>query len=309
MLHIILLIFKIIGVVLLCLLGLLLLVTALILLVPVRYHAKGEKYQQLHVRGSVSWLLHLVHLSADYQGQEPLLILRILGIPLWRSDREDTKPAKSERKKAENRKKKAGERKEPEQDEKTPPDPQGAEAQKKPPDPSGPDSVRKLPAGEKGKEQKTSLWEKTKAFFQKIRNAVLRFWNQLKEFRDSAVRIRDRISRYLEWLRMEETALAFRTGKQSVGKLLRHIAPGKFDVYLRIGTGDPASTGQLLGAAALFYPATKGQLRITPEFQEKILEGRFSLKGRIVCLCLLTELWKLYRDQNVRTAYQAWRSL
>ena len=91
MLHILFLILKIIGILLLCLLGLLILLVLAVLFVPVRYHAEGESRTAspgTYIKGTVSWLLHLVHFSAVYQNGETSLRVRLLGIPLWKNGAE-----------------------------------------------------------------------------------------------------------------------------------------------------------------------------------------------------------------------------
>lgn len=85
MLHGILFILKIIGILLLAVLGLILAVTLLVLLVPVRYRLKAsvlEKNPDVDLR--ITWLLHLLSVRARYhpKGGPFDLSVRILGIRL-----------------------------------------------------------------------------------------------------------------------------------------------------------------------------------------------------------------------------------
>ena len=85
MLHGILFILKIIGILLLAVLGLILAVTLLVLLAPVRYRLKAsvlEKNPDVDLR--ITWLLHLLSVRARYhpKGGPFDLSVRILGIRL-----------------------------------------------------------------------------------------------------------------------------------------------------------------------------------------------------------------------------------
>lgn len=67
MVHILLLILKIIGILLLILLGLFFGIILLVLLVPVRYQAEISRHEQIQGNVRVSWLLHLVSIAVRYQ--------------------------------------------------------------------------------------------------------------------------------------------------------------------------------------------------------------------------------------------------
>ena len=81
MLHILLFILKIIGILLLSILGLILLILALVLLVPVRYRAglQMRTIADYSADGKVSWLLGLICLTGGYDGEQVKLDIRIFG--------------------------------------------------------------------------------------------------------------------------------------------------------------------------------------------------------------------------------------
>ena len=84
MLHILLFILKIIGILLLSILGLILLILALVLLVPVRYRAglQMRTIADYSADGKVSWLLGLICLTGGYDGEQVKLDIRIFGYSL-----------------------------------------------------------------------------------------------------------------------------------------------------------------------------------------------------------------------------------
>lgn len=100
MLHILLLLLKIIGITLLSLIGLLVLVILFVLFVPVRYALRVEADETVLVNAHVSWLLHLLHASAVYDGKIGVVV-RLFGIPVKRipAPQEDVKKKKRSSKK------------------------------------------------------------------------------------------------------------------------------------------------------------------------------------------------------------------
>ena len=91
MLHVILGILKVIGVILLAILCLLFLCLMALLFVPVRYRIAGRKEgQEMEGRIQVSWLLHLLRLTADYREKHLVIRLKLFGFTLKRTGEEKT---------------------------------------------------------------------------------------------------------------------------------------------------------------------------------------------------------------------------
>ncbi len=342
MLHIILLILKIIGIILLCLFLLLLALALAVLFVPVRYSAQGKKgapLRDIHVKGSVSWLLHLVHLGVVYADGEPDLKLRVFGIPIWKSkdggdleDRPDH-PAKNKPKEEPvsgvsseaqfQKSDEPGPQEEPDES-RLPeePEPNGSSPQEEPDEPGLQEEKDKprLPEEPKtdaytigdedtdsDRDEETGLFGRIAGWFGRLYRGFCRFVEGIKSFWRRLRDVKTEFDRYWQWLTKDATKLAFTFCRGEVIRFLRDLAPKKYDVFLRFGTGDPASTGQLLGAVAVLYPFTKGRLRITPEFQDKILEGQFRLSGRMRVCKAVAAGFRIFRNKNVRAAYKAWQ--
>ena len=94
MVHILLLILKAIGILILVLLGLVLAVVCLVLFVPVCYEAGGSWKDKPAGKGKISWLFGAVSLSAGYDGDESGLTagVRLFGQKLWEMDKEKETP-------------------------------------------------------------------------------------------------------------------------------------------------------------------------------------------------------------------------
>ncbi len=105
-------VFKWIGIILLCILGLMLLLCLAVLLIPIRYQLSAVWQEEHRVKGSVSWLLHLIHLSFDTDRNQRVCI-RIFGIPV--NGRFHTKKKKfQKRRKVKQKRKASGSTKVPE---------------------------------------------------------------------------------------------------------------------------------------------------------------------------------------------------
>lgn len=104
MLHIILVILKIIGILLACIVGLLLLLALSVLLVPVRYRGRVEKNGEITAMGHIHWFLHVVSGKVLYEDGEASIKLRIFGIPIRLEAKEDKPPRKQKTRKKKDRK-------------------------------------------------------------------------------------------------------------------------------------------------------------------------------------------------------------
>ena len=80
---IILFILKLLGILVLILLGLVLGVLLLILLVPVRYRIEGSYYEQLKGKARITWLLHIVSVTAAFEDEFSVGI-RLFGFRLFK---------------------------------------------------------------------------------------------------------------------------------------------------------------------------------------------------------------------------------
>ena len=63
--------------------------------------------------------------------------------------------------------------------------------------------------------------------------------------------------------------------------LLKTIKPKKSKGYIHFGMSSPADTGDMLGKISAFYPLYGKWLNINPDFDYKVIEGDLNIKGRI----------------------------
>lgn len=107
-----LLILKIIGITLLSIIGLILLILALVLFVPIRYTIKGNKPEEGDILAEVkvTWLLHIINVKVRYF-KELTYRLRLFIFTLFKSENLKTEKQLLREKKKEERKRKKEERK------------------------------------------------------------------------------------------------------------------------------------------------------------------------------------------------------
>lgn len=108
------------------------------------------------------------------------------------------------------------------------------------------------------------------------------------------------IKAFKDFFQSEENILGILQALNSIKRLLKHVLPGKISGYVRFGTGDPCSTGQILGLLAAFYGYYGRTLTIQPEFLEKCLETEVKIKGRVRIFTLLTVLLGLWFDKKFK---------
>ena len=96
-------------------------------------------------------------------------------------------------------------------------------------------------------------------------------------------------------------------GKAAVSQLLRQvwyllkkIKPSKIEGDVIFGTGNPATTGQALGAIAAVYGFLPEKLHITPDFEEKKYEGNLQIRGKLRLIHIVVIAVKLIADRNFR---------
>lgn len=329
MLHMILLVLKIIGIVLLLLLGLLALIIALVLFVPVRYRLFVKADDSVRVRATVSWLLHLLHIGAVFE-KELRVVVRILGIPVKRIPAPERAERPSDKKK---KKKKydsddASFKKDAEENAGEKTALQGGEgngaalndaaaedrttsaadgdAPVFPDTDAGPAPLpQETDGGQDARQEENSgsggnIFTKIGKFFKAIASFFRNIWYTIQNICDKIKKIADRIGYYLDVITSDEGRRTIALVKRELGNLLRHICPTSLSGQLRIGTDDPASTGQIAAIAGMLYPLYGNNVNITPVFDGKCFEGSLLLKGRIRVITLIRIGWRVYFNKDMK---------
>ena len=81
--------------------------------------------------------------------------------------------------------------------------------------------------------------------------------------------------------------------------MIRYIGPKKIKGTVEFGTGDPSSTGLILGGVSLCKVAYQKDVSITPNFEEKCLVGNATVKGRVRVVYFVRMALRIWFDKDV----------
>lgn len=295
--HVILQILAVIGIVLLVLLALLILTVLAVLFVPIRYRASGEKEaDRIEGVAVVSFLYPFLSFKWQRAGNENRWALRLLGIKLKGSPKVDkgktTEPEKTEKGKvAEPEKTDKGKAEEtaqaakpekaaePVKEEKQPatPNVQNAEAE---------DAARQ--AEETGTQKTDRVSSEKKARF------------TISGLCDKMENIRDNVEYYKERLTAEENRLFLKRTKERIFAVLKSIKPKVLTARVVCGTGSPDTTGYVCAVYGMLYPVIEDRISFTADFENKVLDGELSVKGKVRVVTLVRHGIKILLDKQLK---------
>jgi Protein of unknown function (DUF2953). len=87
---------------------------------------------------------------------------------------------------------------------------------------------------------------------------------------------------------------------KEIKSLIFHIKPKKLQGNIRFGLEDPCLTGEILAVAGVFYPLYGEYFTIEPFFEEQILEGEISFRGRIYGIYFALLAWRIFQNRELR---------
>lgn len=312
MLTVVLTILKWIGITILVLLGILIFLLCLVLFVPIRYNADGFYKDSYRVRARISWLLHIVSFSLDYEKEQPFhMKLRVFGIPIFDNlKKKDKIPKKTKVQKNPVK-------------EQTSPEIIAASVEKKhssvkqqqtvesqneviEADESVVDVEEALNTDETLDEnisdeiEKLGFVEKIKLLFSKVIGAFRNIKYTIHRICDTIKGIKDNITYFVELFKKDSTKAALAACKKQLMRIFKNLKPKKFQVNLHIGMEDPATMGDILGVWGMLYPIHQGHIDICPDFEQAVLEGEFYCKGRITVYIYIWTVIIILFDKDIR---------
>lgn len=295
--HVILQILAVIGIVLLVLLALLILTVLAVLFVPIRYRASGEKEAD-RIEGvvAVSFLYPFLSFKWQRAGNENRWALRLLGIKLKSSPKVDkgktTEPEKTEKGKvAEPEKTDKGKAEETAQAAKLEKAAEPVKEEKQPATPSvqnaeAEDAARQ--AEETGTQKTDRVSSEKKARF------------TISGLCDKMENIRDNVEYYKERLTAEENRLFLKRTKERIFAVLKSIKPKVLTARVVCGTGSPDTTGYVCAVYGMLYPVIEDRISFTADFENKVLDGELSVKGKVRVATLVRHGIKILLDKQLK---------
>lgn len=295
--HVILQILAVIGIVLLVLLALLILTVLAVLFVPIRYRASGEKEaDRIEGVAAVSFLYPFLSFKWQRAGNENRWALRLLGIKLKGSPKVDkgktTEPEKTEKGKvAESEKTDKGKAEETAQAAKPEKAAEPVKEEKQPATPSvqnaeAEDAARQ--AEETGTQETDRVSSEKKARF------------TISGLCDKMEKIRDNVEYYKERLTAEENRLFLKRTKERIFAVLKSIKPKVLTARVVCGTGSPDTTGYVCAVYGMLYPVIEDRISFTADFENKVLDGELSVKGKVRVATLVRHGIKILLDKQLK---------
>lgn len=337
---IVLTILKIIGIALLVILGILLVLICLALFVPVRYRAGGTyKDNIINASMSASWLLHIISAKIGYEGKgQPHIKVKLLFFTLF-----DNLAANKKEKTAKNKSKKgknsAGYGEEiqaasiEENGSQSPKETSvnadtdiktakasddsidvdtdgGANVSDTKSDNSDTiididiDDAAGADINSEQKQHKGNIIQKVRKILKKLIDFVQNIKYTFNKICDTIASIRSNAEYYLNLLQLDSTKAAFLKCKNELLRVFRRLAPKKFQANLHLGFDNPATLGDIMAVWGMLYPFHQGRVNIQPEFEQTIIEGDFSFKGRISLFVFVRTALVIFFDKNIRGFYR-----
>lgn len=298
---------KIIGIILLVILG----IICLVLFVPLRYRGNGSYNSDgLNISVRVSWLLHIISVRIGYEGKDaPHIKARVFGITLYDNLKVNKKEKKS---KTKNKKKEQAEEKEENDDiydiqaasfEEPVPDVSESYNEENSDETFGDFDVNES-SSDTAEPQKEKFTQKLTKIVKKLVDFVRNIKYTFQKICDTIADIRANVNYYLNVLKQDSTKAAFNSCKTQLLRVFKRIAPKKFRVNLHLGFDDPYILGEIMSVWGMLYPFHEGRINIDPDFDHKIIEADFFIKGHISLFVFIRAALIILFDKNIRKLYR-----
>lgn len=138
-----------------------------------------------------------------------------------------------------------------------------------------------------------SLTDKIKSIIKKTKRKIR-----------AVIRSKDKLKKKIDDIKMiindEANKEMVRLLYSQLKALFKEIMPVRYKINIHYGCDDPYRTGQLLMYISVFYGLSGINMNITPDFNEKILEGDIYIKGRVRICKLLMIVFRVYRNKRFR---------
>lgn len=317
MLGILLTILKIIGIILLVLIGLILLAAAVILLVPIRYHGEGAREEKI-LSGNVklTWLLHMISASASLSEDGTKIRVCLFGKTIYPKSKAKKMPKQEAPKKSEKSEKPKQQFDTVSKDvatiyEPQKPIPELPKKEKNIADEAP--EAKKMDEPESEKKQQSqkekSARPDVKSKFEAIKQKLLAVKEKFIDSKAGIQKIKNKIDYWKNLLTSDPVKEAMGFLWKKAKGLLHHILPRRMTGRIHFGFEDPSKTGKTLAYFSMLYPFTKENLVIEPEFEteELILEGDIAFRGRIRLGYLVYVALSVVLNKNIRRQYKRLR--
>ncbi len=311
MLHIILLILKILGFLVLGIIALMLLAVILVLLCPLTYRAElsaDNSLDSLRAKVRFHWFWQLIAGEFSYEASSASWHLRAA----WKKSGSDAGEVHSSEMAGGNSKAK-GKTEDKATDERPPDERTRHTAQE-----SWEESGKATSAGavsedaetpvRQDESDKTHRKKKSRSSGRSVNERIRQFWGKIKYtfhgICDKIKTLKKKKERLATFVRSEIHQAAFVRLIREIKRLIKALRPKKVLIDLEYGFSDPALTGYTLAGVSLVCPLIGPDVQITPDFEQKVFRGSLSVEGKIRLLHGLVFAWNMFLDKNVRITFR-----
>ena len=285
--EIILLILKILLFTVLGILAFVFLILLLVMLVPIRYKIEGSMHEEKPDGFfEVSWLLKMVRARLLVREKKPVLDLRILYF---------LHPGKNKKEETEEKEEVSAADSNSEESPSEAAAEDGEQAEEPPPEPGRPEEEGPAPddTGEEMEaEEPGSIPERIRKIAEKLKNTVSEKIEKTREL------LRD-LEDKKDFLTRDRVKAAIAHVLRMVMKMLKHLMPKSAKGDVLFGLESPADTGTVIGILSATMPVHKNSIRITPDFDRKVIEGEARISGRIFIGYLVVTAVRIILNRNV----------
>lgn len=308
MLHVLLLILKITGIVIACILGLVIIVVAAVLFVPVRYKADADYHGKFKAHAKLSWL-GILRVLVSYD-EELAIKAKALFITIYSNNQKKEKTSKhrtSKKKKTKHSEENIFSvnddeaKKLTENEEK----PQIKMAEAVNETKEDVQNVKEaVSEDESGNIQNRSFFNKVKdkcfVIYTKIKEIINLVKDTVKKVSGAADKLKEKVKKAKEFVTDEDNKALFHFFVEQLKTLIKVIRPKKYRINARLGFEDPATMGKVLAYISIFYGMSGVDLSLEPVFGENIKEGSIFLKGNIRIFSVLVIALRVYRNEQFK---------
>ncbi|MCR5791274.1 MAG: hypothetical protein K6G83_15430 [Lachnospiraceae bacterium] len=311
---------RITGIVLLCILVLILLLALAILFIPVRYRGEGQIDAGkgiLTADAVASWFFHILTLRMHYDGKAEISLL-LFGFPVRRRKKKRRKSRRRGKKRRRSGHAGKGHREvasrpesasqkeeEPAYKLETYEDlyPEEATSQKEPSQNAAAED-----ASLEDSEEKKNIFEKLAEFFGKLADFFRHFKEKLANAEKKLMAVYDNAAFYISFFSDEENQAQLSHLYKQLTRLLKHIKPKRFRLFIHFGFEQPDMTGKLLGLLAIAYPFFGGGLQAEPDFENSVFDMSLFMKGRATVFTVLWIAFRIYYHKGFREMRDTFRN-
>ncbi len=318
---------KIIGIVLLVILLVVLVLLLLILFVPIFYKADAlvpqsdleEKFdaEKISASASFSWLLFVIRGGISFP-KDKQFTLRVFGIKILpkkekngedEEEKELSEDKESGKSEGTIEMSDMGDLEESENKESLKEDSTNGE-------PSGEISDEGDSLQEEDSSFGDDAGEEDKSFLDVLWNMIDSIENILKTPINVFEKIQYTISRVCDKIDMIKSTLendifkrAFELVRKKLIKIIRMILPDKCDIDVMFGSGDPATTAEIMAVYGMLYPVLSGKVRYTPDFERKVVYADVHLKGHITIFTIVYSAAVCYFNKDVKKTIRRFKKI